>query len=302
MARHDNEAMQRSRSWLRSSWLLLLACGTVALLFHSSGRSTIPDSSSFSALHGRRDLTAREQGKLPSGIRRPPQAPGLFNDSPETVKEKTKKYIDAEKRVVDGIVKNIDLANATFENTIIPFIEQSDQGNILLAALSVYDAVSNDTALRDAVTATRPNITEAAQETYLNLDLFKRVDAVFQTQKDDKTLTAESRKLLEKMREDFVDEGIKLSGEKRRRFRDDGQKLVKLSSDFVNAIKDDKTALWFTAEELNGADPSIVNSLEKGKGEHKGKLKVIVQSPEAGEIIGRCTNATTRQRLGIAGT
>lgn len=304
MARHGKESTGRSQILLarsRPTWQLFSACAFTVLVLCYFARST-----RFGLNHGPdlplRRLAIRELDNLPSGIRRPPQAPQLFNDSPETIEEKAKKSIASEKQIVDDIVKKTAVANATFENTIVPFTEQFDQADGLTSFWDVYLAVSNDTKLQEAVQAVLPNFTKASQETYLNEEFFKLVDTVFQKQKDDQTLNAESRKLLAGIRGDFIDSGVNLpAGKKRDRFRGEDQKLAKLANDFENAITADQTALWFTVEELNGINPVVLKDLEKGEGEHEGKLKVVVQSPEAGGCNMDCSNATTRQRLSIAG-
>ena len=287
---------------MRSSCLLLLAGVTAAVVLFHSGRSTTPGSISNLVSALQRRVAVHERNTLPSGIRKPPQAPQLFNDNPETVEEKTRTYITGQRRLVDGIIMNIDLANATFNNVIVPFVEQSDRAGNLLAAVGIYPGLSNDTDLVEAVQAVQPNLTAIGQEIYLNEDLFKRVNAVFQKQRNDETLSAESRKLLEGIHGDFIGSGIKLpAGQKRQQYRDDDRKLSGLRTNFSKAITDDKTALWFTPEELNGTKPRILKELEKGKGEHEGKLKVVVQSPQAGDVLSYCTNGTTRQRLETAG-
>ncbi|EMF16047.1 zinc metallo proteinase [Sphaerulina musiva SO2202] len=247
-------------------------------------------------------LVLRQSDTLSSGAKRPPQAPRIFNDTAESLQEIVAGVQSREDSVVQDIITNVKPEDATFENTVVPYMQHEDQDTLFLSNVGLYTYVSQKPELRDAADNVTGQIGDITQATYLNEDLFERVNATYYKQVNDTNLSLESRNLLGSFWGQFAGTGLAVEkGEKRDRYQNASNELEDLQDAFAQALVDDKTVLWFTKDELNGTRDDTLSTLEKGTGENEGKLKVDFQiDSDLLAISTHCTNETTRKALTIA--
>ncbi len=239
----------------------------------------------------------------PHKLRRPPQAPPLFTHTPDTLKKDMQRMIDDDKALEDNIVSGVQPDKADFHRVLAPKAHLEDKLGLKDRILGFYQAVSTDSALRDASTEADKQWAEYAIESYMREDAFNLVDQVFKKQKDDQSLDTESRKYIEKTHKGYVNMGLGIpAGPQRDRFKEIKKRLSDLSIMFQKNLNEEKGGLWFTAEELDGVPEDVVDNLKRGETgtEHEGKIWMTFKYPDLFPALRYCTNAETRQTLFVA--
>ncbi|KAF7187563.1 Saccharolysin [Pseudocercospora fuligena] len=241
--------------------------------------------------------------KLSSGIRKPPQAPIAFTDTPESIIRAGEEVASEEQKVVDRIVKSVKIADASFANTLLPYLHHEASAAIKLASGVVYPSLRGDK--QDLVNASQTSsdgLGKVGQATFSNTDFFNLTVAVYEKQANDTKLPLETRRIIQSFPASFTLYGIELASDKLKRFQTINSRIQDLSQEFLQEAIADNPSLFFTPEELNGTQPDKMSSLPKGKDKNEGKVEVKMQviplqNPDLGAIINHCTNATTRQKL-----
>lgn len=285
--------------------ILLICILALSVLYTSShnnnrARHTTPDL--LRRRPSRRNhFLVRQSDTLSSGIRRPPQEPRLFIDTPESLQKLVTDFEPKEASIVKQI-KDIKPEDATFENAVLPYLQHEDQLKTDLAVLGLYQYVSQKPELQDTARNVSSQIGTISQKTYLDEDLFNLINMTYYKQANDTKLTNESQLVLGSFWNTFRGTGLYIEkGDERDRYQNISKELNILAGDFNQAMIDDNTTLWFTKEELNGTREDTLNSLEKGTAENEGKFKVDLQRvTDVGAIMGHCTNETTRKQITIA--
>lgn len=134
---------------------------------------------------------------------------------------------------IDAIIN--DTAAPTFDNTIAAY-EQSgaliNKVSAVLFNLSESDATES---LQKLIEQVLPIISEHSDNIFMNVDLFKRVDTVYNEQ-DSADLTTEQKMVLDKMHRRFVRNGIGLDATKQARLREINKELSALEQKFGNNL------------------------------------------------------------------
>ena len=233
----------------------------------------------------------------------PPQAPPTFTHTPDSLIERTKKLLAANKALQDKIVKEVTTDSATFKNVELPFAQ--DDNNMALEAhiIGFYQAVSTDAKLRDASTEAEKLMDDFSIESSMREDIFQLVDAVFKKQKDDQSLDAESRRLLEKDHKSYIRMGLGIpAGPDRDRFKEIKKRLSELSITFQKNLNEEKGGLWLTPEELEGVPEDVTSGLQKGKEgtPSEGKLWLTFKYPDLFPTLKYGKNEAVRQKVFVA--
>lgn len=171
---------------------------------------------------------------------------------------------------IEAIAGNPDVP--TFENTIVA-LERSGQllDNVSSAFFNVLNAEADD-EMMEISQRISPRLTESSNAIYLNEQLFRRIQSVYE-QKNQRDLSIESAKLLEETYEAFKKRGATLSAADKETYRKLSTDLNLLTLTFEqNALKDkNRFELLLTQEEeLAGLPPSVreaaaLSAKEKGK-------------------------------------
>ncbi|EME86729.1 uncharacterized protein MYCFIDRAFT_30347 [Pseudocercospora fijiensis CIRAD86] len=238
--------------------------------------------------------------KLSSGIRKPPQAPIAFTGTPESIRRAGEEAASEEQKVVERIVKTVKIADATFANTLLPYLYHEANVAVTLASAVVYTSLRSDKQdLVNASQTSSASLGKVRQATLSNTAFFNLTLAVCEKQANDTILPLETRRIVKSFPESFREYGIELVGDKLKRFQAINSRIGDLSQKFLQETVADNPSLFFTPEELNGTPADQVSSLPKGKDKNEGKLEVKMQVHTAslGIIKSHCTNATTREKI-----
>ncbi|KAG5918406.1 hypothetical protein E4U42_006867 [Claviceps africana] len=206
----------------------------------------------------------------------PPQAPPLFTHSPEAVLQLVNSNNKRTKAVLDKVVADVKLEDATFANVLEPNLLNDnllESGNRIAI---FYQFVSADKELREASTKAQEIVNDFYIELKLREDVFRLVDAAYKT-RETQGLQAEQLHLIDKERQKYIRNGLLLpAGPQKDRFKEVQKRLSKLCIQAQKNLNDEMGGVWFTPEELEGlpSDELDISQLEKGTGENEGKVKV----------------------------
>lgn len=233
----------------------------------------------------------------------PPQAPPVFTGTKESIVKDAQAMCDKTKKLLDDLVAKIpadDSSQTTFENVILPQIEDENQSSLTGRILGFYQYVSSDKELREASNEAEKIMDECSIELGMREDVFQIVDAVFQ-KKDTLNLDPESLRLLEKERKSYIRNGLSLpAGPKRERFMAIKKRLSEIQIQFNKALNEEDGSLWLTPKELDGVPADLVEGLPKGSDENDGKVKLSFKYPDLFPTLKFAKNAETRKTLFIA--
>lgn len=161
------------------------------------------------------------------------------------------KGIEEQNAEIKAIVANPEAP--TFENTIVAL---DNSGAILARVSGVFfaltEADTND-SLKVLHEKIAPILSEHGDNIYLNQDLYERVAAVHNQEKEGKiTLTTEQHYLLDKYYKAFMRSGAGLDAEKQARLREINKELSNLGIAFDNHVLNENNAYQLVIE--NEAD------------------------------------------------
>ncbi|KAH7319894.1 hypothetical protein B0I35DRAFT_478197 [Stachybotrys elegans] len=235
---------------------------------------------------------------VPENYRTPPQAPPLFTATPERIVSETKRLNDITKSVMDKVVADVSVENATFTNTLEPLLKDDNKDWIL----TFYQHVSTDEALREASTKAEEIARDFGIECRMREDVFRLVDSAYNT-RDSQSLDAEPLHILRKYRQAYIRNGLLLpAGPKRDRFKEIQKRISTLCVQGQKNLNEEKGVMWFKPEELEGvpADDIDIDTLEKGTGENEGKVKLTFKYTHYFPLMKNAVKEETRRKMQIA--
>ena len=146
--------------------------------------------------------------------------------------------------------------------------------------------VSPDKTVREAAEACLLKYSDFGTEWQQNEKLYQRVRAV-------KAADPVDRKLKKDLVESFEDTGVALPPEKRARMKEIIQKLEEARQEFERNIRDNKTRLTFTPDEMRGLPAAY---LEKAKRDDKGNYVLGLEYPEYFPFMTNADDEDARRR------
>ncbi len=138
---------------------------------------------------------------------------------------------------IDKIAK--DPAPASFENTIVALEKAGDTLNRVSTIFGIWSGNLNDDEFAKVETEMSPKLAEFGDKITQNLQLFKRIEAVYNTRKTSK-LTPIEQRLVTRYYSNFVRAGAKLSTVEKQRVTAINQKLAGLFTKFSQNLLADE--------------------------------------------------------------
>lgn len=143
------------------------------------------------------------------------------------------KGVEEQNANILAIINNTEAP--TFENVIAALDNSSPMLDRVGGVFHNMTEAETTDGLTELSIKLAPTLSEHGDNIYLNQDLFKKVNAVYQ-QKESLGLNTEQQRLLEKQYKDFVRSGANLSEDKQGRLREINKQLSTLSITFSNNI------------------------------------------------------------------
>ena len=229
----------------------------------------------------------------------PFQAPPFDKIRDDDFKPALEEGIRLQRLEVEKIADNP--APATFENTLVA-LERS--GQLLTRVNLVFNGLSSantDPTLQKLQEEMAPKLAALQDAIFLNPKLFKRVEAIYETRATLK-LDAESLRLVEFYRQQFVHAGAKLSDADKATLKQLNERDAALSAKFVNQLLAGTKAGALVAgdkAELAGFGPGELDAAAqaaKARG-LDGKWLIPLQNTTQQPALSSLTDRATRERL-----
>lgn len=199
---------------------------------------------------------------------------------------------------------------ATFENTIARLDRSGEVLNRSVAALSNIEHASGDTAMMNAMTRVTPLLSEHSSDIMLNKQLWDRVNFVYQHKDEDKSLTPEDLRLIDKTYKSFIQSGANLEGEARDKFRKLNAELsdlnIRFAQNVTNAMKEKSRRMWLKESDLSGIPESIKTAYraaaaealaEEGKADDPSLYLVTIFRPSYSPFMTYSDRRDLREKL-----
>jgi thimet oligopeptidase len=187
-------------------------------------------------------------------------------------------------------LEKVLLSQATVGTVFRPW----DRLQILLedvqGPVDVLSNVSPDAKARAAGEDCLLKINEFSTELFQNEKLYARIQRA-------RPADAVDRKLKKDVVEAFEDTGVALAPEKRARMKAILQRMEEIRQAFARNIRDNKTRLSFSSEEMKGLPASY---LEKAKRDEKGNYLLGFEYPEYEPFMTNAENEDARRRYQFA--
>lgn len=129
------------------------------------------------------------------------------------------------------------------------------------------------------------------------IDLFKRDDlygAVKEYAGTGPALEGEQKKLLKELLRDYHRSGMDLKPNQREKLAGIEKEITKLGQEFEKNIREDKTTVAVTKDELAGMSDEYVKAL---KPDDSGKLLITMDYPTFNPLLEQCRNESTREKV-----
>ncbi len=189
-----------------------------------------------------------------------------------------------------GEIESVPVAKVNIANTIDAWNRMSIGAENAIGIIDLLASVHTDKAVRDAADECLLKATEVRTEFMQREALYRRFVAV-------KPSTAHARKLRRDLLEQFEDTGVALGADARGRVKTIINRLEELRQEFERNVRDNKTRLAFTPDELRGMPKDY---LDKAKRDDKGNYLLGFDYPDYIPFMANAEDEAARKRYYVA--
>jgi peptidyl-dipeptidase Dcp len=217
--------------------------------------------------------------------------PELFPAAFETALAEQRKEFDA---IAD------DPAAPTFENTIAAMERAGETLDRVARLFAVLRQNISTPEIQKIDREWQPKLSAAADAITFNRGLFIRIESVYRSL-DDRTLTAEQKRLVERTYEEFLRRGATLDDPEKARLSEINQQLARLFSEFRTKVLADENT-WTVLEreaDLAGLPASLVSAAKAAADERglTGKWIIVNTRSSVDPFLTFSTRRDLRERV-----
>ena len=160
---------------------------------------------------------------------------------------------------IDAIAENPEVPD--FENTVAALDRSGNELTRVMLTLGNLEAALGDERLMKIMADVTPRYSEHCTAILLNVKLWERIKAVYDSKATRADLSPEALRLIDETYRSFSESGAVLEGEDRERFKKLNSELsdlnVRFSQNVTNDMKNPQRRLWLKEEDLAGLPESI---------------------------------------------
>ena len=207
--------------------------------------------------------------------------------------------MEEQKAEIEAIVNNPEAP--TFENTIAALDQCGETLRKVRSTFSPLSSSNSTEEIRALQKEMSPISSAHSDDINLNPKLFARVKAVYK-QKDNLTLTAEEKTVLENTYKRFVNSGAELSDADKEKLRALNQELSMLQLTFSQNLQHETNNTFVVAnslEELKGLPQANIDAAAKMAADNgqQGKWMFNMQRPSCNPVLQYCENRELREKV-----
>lgn len=223
-----------------------------------------------------------------------PQSPPLFNATPESIRSDAEMLVQRTREVWQEALDSTTPQTATFENIIVPMIQDENAKSTSVRVLRFYSSTSPSKALREASNAIVTIFTNAEVDLFAQADMFNLVDAVMSHESEE--LSPEARNYLEKLHRKFQQNGCGITDTSAKTYFERCQKRIKdLERECNKSFHEEKAGIWFTPEELSGLPVDFISGLKQAP--DTPHVWVATKFPQSNPVMRYAVHEDTRRKM-----
>lgn len=189
-------------------------------------------------------------------------SPPSFDIRADSILSDTARILENAKAVQNAVVTNITPDVVTFENTLLPIIEEENQRLYEHQLIEFHASISPDEGIRDASNRAAKLFSQFDTETAWRKDLF----ALLNRNRPDE-LSAEARRWLEKYILRSGRNGLDLSEKDQVRLKQLNDELKELENEYLENCNQD-CQIWVTEKDLQGVDVDLIRDLQSNNSDN----------------------------------
>lgn len=199
---------------------------------------------------------------------------------------------------IDAITANPQ--PATFDNTIVALERSGSKLRRVSAVYGVWAGSMSSNEFRPVQVEMAPKLAAYRDQIMQNGELFKRIEAVYQSPEKAK-LNAEQQRLVWDYYTDFVRSGAKLTPEQKARVAEINQRLATLYTKFSNNLLHDEEnyVLYLTKDQLGGLSEQFITAAAEAAAERgrKGEYAIVNTRSSMDPFLTYSTERALREKV-----
>ncbi|KAJ5939723.1 Neurolysin/Thimet oligopeptidase N-terminal [Penicillium verhagenii] len=227
------------------------------------------------------------------------QKPPIFDSTPQALEENALEIISTTTSTWNSVVASVQIAHASFENTIWPLIQDENAKFERQRLLRFCASTHPVKEVRNASNEVSKMLNDAEVELFSRRDMFLLVDSVV-TKATNREFAQddESRYYLQKLHRRFLQNGCGITDDAlRNEFTVKTKRLNHLERECNKNLIEETAGLWLTPEELKGLPNAIFSRLKKGEGSQAGRLWLPTKTPFSAPAMKHVKRESTRKKI-----
>ena len=220
--------------------------------------------------------------------------------TPEHVVPDISKALDIAQEEIDQL---IDQSPTSYETCFVVLEEITDKLTLAWRKVGHLGSVCDSDAMRKAMTKMLPKVSVFVQSLYLNDGLWACVDGAYQAEQH---RTGVIQRHMEEIREQFVQNGAQLVGEKKTELAGINKELAEITKKYSDNVLDSTNGweLFITDEEELAGLPESARKAARQSAQSKGQdgWRFTLHIPSRLPILQHSTNEKLREKVWRAGT
>jgi metallopeptidase MepB len=192
------------------------------------------------------------------------------------------------------LLDKVSPRDATFENVVLSMAIIDNDIKSKVQFLAFFQAVSPSLELRQASSVAVSVVDTAYLELFQDEKLFALVDAVYE-KCDVSQMEIEDRKFLSKVHSTFMDNGLGLKGEDKKRSREISKQLVELRVAFTENLSLDPGYMWKEERDLEGLGADKIHAFPLCTS--SGRRGVPLKKTYVNAVLSNCVRSETRKEV-----
>ena len=230
------------------------------------------------------------------GALAPPFPAPYFDATATTILSTSRELIEASESLRGKIVRTVNPAVATFDNTILPIIHEENKLLRERQLIEFLASVSPSEEIRQAARTAKRLFAEFDARTSSNQDLY---DLVFAASTRHEVADLESRRFLDCLLLDFSWQGLAATPEHRRRLHEINAELNRIGTEYLDNLQlTEHFSIWVAEKELEGVPQRFRHASRDDDGSNDDSVRLHVRGRmQLFDLLSYVKNHKAREKI-----